>query len=170
MGINSLGVVHQAREDIKELLEAGKLVKLLLLNPKSEEFTQRIKEVECKYKNTYEDFESHKQRLEAEWNSTIMILRSIAKNTTNKNLLEVRVRSERPTHAFSATVSEKEEECRVRVNIYPPEDRGTRGEQFLYEKSVHKNKKSYEDHMAWFETSWKKAEAISIGDEKWILP
>jgi len=166
IGINSLGVVHQAREDIMELLNSGKTIKFLLLDPKSEEFINRIKEVECK---PHEDFESHKQSLVAEWNATIMILRSITRNIKNKNLLEVRVRNEKPSYAFSATISQKEEECFAWINEYPPEGRGTRGKQFLCKKSIPAEKLTYETYIAMYETSWNKATPISIDDEEWIL-
>jgi len=166
IGINSLGVVHQAREDIIDLLKTGKSVKFLLLNPTSDEFIRRIKDVECK---PDEDFESHKQRLIAEWNATVMILRSITRNIKNKNLLKVKVRSEKPTYAFSATVSQKEEECFAWINEYPPEGRGTRGKQFLCRKSEPAEKLTYKKYMDMYETSWNRVESISIDDERWIL-
>jgi len=162
IGINSLGVVHQAREDIIELLKSGKSVKFLLLNPTSDEFINRIKEVECK---PDEDFESHKQRLIAEWNSTVMILRSVVGNIKNKNLLLVKVRREKPTYAFSATVSRKKEECFAWINEYPSEGRGTRGKQFLCRKSVPAERYTYEKYMGMFETSWNNADSISIDGE-----
>ena len=72
IGINALGPVHQAREDIKELLKNRKRVKILLLNPYSKEFLQRVRDVECK--GADEDYESHRKRLIAEWNATYSIL------------------------------------------------------------------------------------------------
>jgi hypothetical protein len=169
IGINSLGVIHQAREDIKELLEANKSVKFLLLNPRSGEFIQRIKDVECIYKGGYENSESHKRRLLAEWNATIMGLRNIAENTKSKSLLKVKVRNEKPTYAFSAIISDKEEECIALINEYPPEGRGTRGKQFLCRKSVPSEKYTYKQYMTMYETSWDNAETISIEDERWIM-
>jgi len=166
IGINSLGVVHQAREDIKKLLEADKPIKFLLLNPHSDEFVKRVKDVECE---PGEDFEKHKLRLIAEWNATVRILQSIRGIIKNKSLLEVRVRSEKPTHAFSATVSQKEEECFARINEYPPKGRGTRGKQFLCKKSLPAQKGTYEKYMDMYQKSWDNAEPISIDNEMWIL-
>jgi len=74
IGINVLETVHQAHEDIKELLENRKRVKILLQNPYSKEFLQRVRDIECKYKGANEDYESHKERLLAEWNATYHIL------------------------------------------------------------------------------------------------
>lgn len=162
IGINSLGVFFQSREDIGELIKAGKLVKILLLDPKSNEFIQRIKEVECKYKGNVEDFESHRRRLIAEWNASIMILRNIATNFKNKKLLQVRVRREKPTYALTATVSQIDNNCFASINEYPEKGRGMTGTQFLCKKSSPSEKYTYEKHMAMYQKSWNSAEPVSI--------
>jgi len=166
IGINSLGVIHQAREDIMHLLKKGKTVKLLLLNPISDEFINRIRNVECR---PNQDFESHYQRLKAEWNATIMILRNIRRNINKKNLLKIKVRNENPSFAFTATVSKEGEECIAYINEYPLEGRGTRGEQYSCRKSNPSEKLTYESKMHEFNDLWMKANTISIDDEKWIL-
>lgn len=169
LGINSLGVVHQAREDIKEILDKGRKIKFLFLNPRSDEFIQRIREVECKYKGASEDFESHYRRMMTEWNATFTSLRNIAQNSKHGNLLEVRVRKERPTHAFTATISLSEQECFAFINLYPPEGRGTRGKQFLCRKYDPAETLTYDHYMRKYDECWNNADPISFADNDWIL-
>jgi len=45
----------------------------------------------------------------------------------NRDLLEVRLRVEKPTYAFTATISKKNEECFALINEYPDKGRGIRG-------------------------------------------
>jgi len=162
IGINSLGPIHQVREDIKELLEANKSVEILLLNPYSEEFEKRVRDVECKYKRKKEDYESHRQRLLAEYNATIAILLSIVKNISNKKLLQVKLRTEKPTFAFTATISENPEDSIALINIYPDVGRGTRGKQFRVHKAELSEERTYQDYINKFEEGWRDAKTLIL--------
>jgi len=169
MGINSLGVIHQAREDIIKLLKAGKSIKFLLLNPLSDEFNNRINDFECVYDGVKRDFQKHRHRLIAEWNSSVMILRSILSDINRDVSLEIRVRKEKPEFAMSATIGKNELDCFSLINEYPSEGRGTRGKQYLSRKYIPSEKRTYEEFLVNFEESWNNAEPISIADNKWIL-
>lgn len=169
LGTNSLGVIHQAREDIKELLDKGRKIKFLLLDPRSDEFTQRIREVECRYKGTTEDFHSHLSRLIAEWNAIFAILRNISQNSNHSVLLEIRVRKERPTHSFTAVISPSQQECFAFINLYPLEGRGPRGKQFLCRKYEAAESLTFDTYMKIYDESWNNATPVSLTDDSWIL-
>jgi len=133
LGINALGPVHRAREEIKGCLENGKQVRILLLNPYSDNFINRIREVECKSYLDIEDYSSHLERLMAEWYATIYNLKNIEKNVHDiniKKLLQVKMRDETPKYAFTA-ITTKNSQGIALLNVYPDTGRGIEGRQSM---------------------------------------
>lgn len=175
IGINSLGLVHQAGEDIKELLKKGIQVKILLLDPTSVEYLDRIKHFECMYKGALENEDSHKNRLNSEWNASMAILRCIRENVSDdqKKCLAIKVRREKPRFAFTAVLCDDPDNSKLYVNEYPIEGRGVRGIQYLVNNTVSAEKCAFKHYMAEFDHKWDKAIVIMDGktdlDKKWIL-
>ncbi len=162
LGINGLGPVHRGREEIIKCLEKGKQVKVLLLNPYSRAFIDRIIEVECKRGNITEDYESHLERLTAEFNATLKILKNIEKSassTNGKGLLQVRMRSEKPTFAFTALQTGNKEGIAL-INNYPDQGRGIEGGQDIKCEIVPKQKVGYMECIDQFDEYWKNAQEV----------
>jgi len=162
LGINALGPIHRGREEIKGCLEKGKKVKILLLNPYSYTFIDRIRKVECNSKTGLEDYDSHLERLMAEWNASLYNLKNIEKNVHDiniKNLLQVKMREDSPTFAFTAVVT-KNNQGIILLNKYPDKGRGIEGSQGMSCEIFPHHKYDYESSMNYFDEIWNKAKPI----------
>lgn len=162
LGINAVGPVHSAREEIKGCLEKGKHVKILLLNPYSTEFIDRIRNVECLCNSITEDYQSHLERMLSEWYATIYNLKNIEKNVHDiniKDLLQVRMREEKPTFAFTAIETANHQGIAL-INEYPSKGRGIQGTQRMSCEIIINQKSDYTSCIEQFEKSWENAKDV----------
>ena len=96
----------------------------------------------------------------------IVFLYNIVKNILYKDLLEVKLRNEKPEYAFTATISDNDEECFALINEYPERGRGTRGKQYRCCKSLPSEKETYESYLHKFEKSWTNAKTLPFCNDK----
>lgn len=105
LGMNSLSVLQKYRRDLINLLRQENFrIKILLINPESEEFKKR-RDLEEEVNNRVAD------RILYEWKASIAILRDIVNQLVNKfakpidldqlaDRLEIRIHNEKPEYSF----------------------------------------------------------------------
>lgn len=113
LGINALGPLHEAREDIISLLNRGGNVRILLLNLKSKAFEQREKdEGEIKGQTS--------GRLRAEYIASVAICKDIVHFSSGRGTFELRIHNKYPSWAL-VIADPQSDKAKLHVNYYPKE-------------------------------------------------
>jgi excisionase family DNA binding protein len=123
LGINALGPLHQGREILITALNAGKRVRVLLLDPASGAFAERARIEEEIVKNGKTLVSG---RLRAESAASLAICHDIVNFIADPALFEVRVHREDPTEALVLVDAESPNHAVCHYNPYPL-DKQTRG-------------------------------------------
>lgn len=154
MGINSLGPLHHCREELIQFLkDKNKYLRILLLDPYSEEFQIR------------EKFEhDSSRRLFREWVASLSIIKDIQEKS-HRNI-EVRLRNEAPDRSLLIidSVFTVDEHSKMLINYYPDQEsmRGYEGVQFLSEFSMERDRDSFFKNLEYYSDCWEKSEPIEF--------
>jgi excisionase family DNA binding protein len=162
LGINALGPLHQGQKQIREALERGVNVKILLLDPACEEFQIRSKREE--YKNGKQS-----GRLLAELNASIAICKDINNLKEDPAILghqtgaiDLRFHDKQPTRSLIiADPSSFLGKCNV--NHYPLGDgkRGAEGGQYTLIAGGEATDEFIE-HVNYFRKLWESARSVDL--------
>ncbi|MFQ5918748.1 MAG: hypothetical protein ACE5I4_01715 [Thermoplasmata archaeon] len=157
LGINALGALHHAREELIEFLKRKKgTLRVLLLDPKGREFGSRA------------EFEKDVVgRIKSEWEASVRILRGIAYHARGSGNIELRLYDEKPDRSLIIVDASEEEpyKARMLINYYPPTEgkRGYEGGQFLSERSLARDRDAFDTNWDRFRTLWEESTAAEFG-------
>lgn len=125
LGINSLGILHHTQEDIIEFLRDNDgLLQVLLLDPNSKAFRDRV------------EFEDDRvERIISEWRSSIRILLTTSRRADGHGEIELRIHTRLPDRSLAIIdgMRKPSKTSKMLINYYPKErgKRGYVGGQFL---------------------------------------
>jgi len=135
LGMNALGPLHQGREILINQVNAGKCVRILLLDPVSSAFAQRIL-FEEGVKKDNDDIMLFSGRLTAEHDASMAILRDIVNFTIDDRDLELRFHCQDPTESLIIVDAASLDHAICHYNPYPKKTttRGLCGPNFSISK------------------------------------
>jgi hypothetical protein len=113
LGINALGVFHESFENIISFIERGGKVRVLLLDPESEAFSQRERKEEGNGKEK-------SGRLKAEYVTSVAFCKDIDRLSNNRDSLELKVYNEAPEDALLLADPQHDTGI-IHINEYNPE-------------------------------------------------
>ena len=156
LGINSLGILHHTQETLVDFLyKKNGIVQILLLNPSTEIFKNRV---------AFED--DCVGRLYSEWDAAIRILKAIDRRREGKGELALKLRDVTPDRSLAIFdgIDEPNEASCMLINYYPEElgKRGYTGGQYLAEYSLERDVDSYRTNEEEFQRLWKSAETYDL--------
>lgn len=158
MGINSLGPIHQNRESIIGILKRNGTVRILLLNPRSNAFIERVQ---------FEEKHNDRicGRLLAEYEATIANCRDIKNFSDTLGTFEVRVHSTYPTMSLVMIYPDSMEYGQLNQNVYPDVAglRGLIGRTLSLKKCDGKDLNLFNEFVENYKDLWKSAEIVDLG-------
>jgi hypothetical protein len=154
MGINALGPLHHAREEIIDFLKSRHgCLKIVLLDPGSVEFREREKHEH-----------DGSKRILSEWKASLAILNDIA--SVSKGNMMIRLRFDRPDRSLLIVdlVDKPATKSKMLVSYYPeqPGMRGYSGGQFLAEFVLERDRDSFFKNAKCFEDVWQTSKAVEL--------
>ncbi|MHC4662434.1 MAG: hypothetical protein ACYS8W_12160 [Planctomycetota bacterium] len=157
LGINSLGPLHQGRENLLKVLDNGGTVNVCMLDMEKDHFKER-ENYECSHNN------KTSKRLSTEWQAAFEILRDIELHK-KKGDLNFKVYDETPE--FSIVIADNRE---LQYNPYPPKEdskkksvvdkRGLSGELQIIENA--KDPVKFQTAKYLFDSMWRNARRIEL--------
>lgn len=157
LGINALGVFHESFENIISFIERGGKVRVLLLDPESEAFSQRERKEEGNGKEK-------SGRLKAEYVTSVAFCKDIGRLNNNRDSLELKVYNEEPEDAL-LVADPQHDTGMIHINSYNPElIRGYIGVHRYITKKLQTD--LFSQWLQKYKVLWDNAEKVMLY-EKW---
>lgn len=129
LGINALGPLHRNRENFINFLKNKGNLQILLLDPESDEFKNRV---------NFEEYHNGKicHRLIAEYNASLAICKDIYNFSDGNGIFELKIHRNKPKMSLVIVDPDNSVTGLLNQNVYPeiPELRGLTGKQFQISK------------------------------------
>ena len=160
LGINATGHLHQGLELLKEGLNRGAKIRILLLDPTSQAFLKRSKEEN-----------DGVGRIAAELQASLYILADIQKQVgdTKSSNLELRLHSNEPDRSLIMIDADTDRGV-IMENPYPKlqgkrgveqRKRGVEGEMYQWLQKG-KDARGYRENLAYFKDLWHQAKTVKL--------
>jgi hypothetical protein len=151
LGINSLGILHRIERIISKLISRGVIVKILLLDPSSKHFLQRMKDEENIKKNKTKKISN---RLLSESKASLGTCARIATITDFNERLQIRLYNDYPKYAMVA-VDVDSPNVKMNVNYYPDKP-GSRGFEGIH-RQINVEEDEFKYFLRYFYQLWDKS-------------
>ena len=168
LGINALGILHQGYEKIIEILNKGKTIKILLLEPDENGFFGERVEIES-INDKSNNLKSTKNRLTSEWNTSLMILADISQKSTKSENLYVKKYYNSVKYGMTSIVYIKDNKENIDfsksfINCYTGEGRGYQNRQCLCRASIQSEILTYKKTISDYNIIWNDQNNLTISD------
>lgn len=157
VGTNSLRVLHHSREELISFLkDQGGIIQLLVLDPQSRSFKERV-----------EFEEDHVGRIMSEWSASIHILMGICEKAGQHPRVELRLYDRTPDRSLIIVdaLDEPDISSTMIINYYPIKKgtRGYMGGAFVSDYSLVRDRDSFEQNLKFFAKTWASSKPVDPG-------